>query len=58
LAAVFDCGVEEFFGEVLRVGAVPDGFVVGAGDVDAAAGADGFGEGTTLGDIGEVRAPG
>ena len=42
------------FGEILRVQGVPKLGVVGAGDIDAAAGADGFGDGATLDDVVEI----
>ena len=56
VTAVFDGGVEEFAGEVFGVGAVPDFRVKGAGDIDAAEGADGVGESAALGYVIEVGA--
>ncbi len=53
-AAVFDGGIEEFRGEVFGMRAVPDSGVEGAGDVDAATGADLIGKGEAFGDVGEV----
>jgi hypothetical protein len=55
LPAVLDRQVEELVRQVLRIGPVPDCRVERPGDVDAAAGGDGFGKRHPLGDVGEVR---
>lgn len=54
LAAVFHGGIEETGAEVIFVGAVPDLGVEAAGDVDAAAGADGVGKGHAGDDVVEI----
>jgi hypothetical protein len=54
LAAVVDRSVEELFGEILGIWAVPDVWVVGAGNIDTAAGAHGFRQGEPFGDIVQV----
>src|SRR5438477_12193796 len=50
-AAILDRRIQEFARQVFGVGAVPIFRIVRAGDVDAATGADGFGERHPLGHV-------
>ena len=53
-AAIRHRRVEELVGQILRIGAVPDGGIVGAGDVDAASRPDGLRQRQSLGDVAKV----